>query len=55
MEFIMKKIGRFFATVECVLVGGVLSSLILTGSDTWKYYLVLILLMNSYRSVNRDL
>lgn len=51
----MKKIARFATMVECMLVGGILASLLILHTDTWKYYLVLILLINSYRSVYRNL
>ncbi len=48
----MKRVGKVAAMIECMLVGGILSSLLILNSDTWKYYLVLILLMNSFRSVH---
>ena len=51
---IEKNISKITALVESVLAGGVFSSLFLTESDDWKIYLVLILFINSYRSVDRN-
>jgi len=40
--------GKFISVIEAILVGSCVSSLLVVGTDSWKWYLSAILLIHSF-------
>jgi hypothetical protein len=49
------KIGKFIRVLEPVMVGGCISSIWITNSETWRVYLPVILLIHSFSFYTRKI
>lgn len=48
------KFNKIILPIVAMNVGGIISSLLITGSDNWKYYLVVVLLIYTYTLFAHD-